>query len=143
MADKLLKLIIVVLFISFRPVSSVEEPNSEGKLSYRVFMIKIFSGNFSSRRKNAFLLLGCEPRANGLDMCVSVKKIDVNFCSGKKNAKEFFPSSTYFLLKGKCRSRLCPSFCIGQQILDTYDHQFDSARKNCSRDHLFFTRLKW
>ena len=22
-------------------------------------------------------------------------------------------------------------------------HQFDSARKNCSRDHLFFTRLKW
>lgn len=102
MADKLLKLIIVVLFISFRPVSSVEEPNSEGKLSYCVFMIKIFSGNFSSRRKNAFLLLGCEPRANGLDMCVSVKKIDVNFCRGKKkNADEFFPSSTYFLLKGK------------------------------------------
>lgn len=32
-----------------------------------------------------FLLLGREPRANGLDMCVSVKKIDVNFCSGKKN----------------------------------------------------------
>ena len=90
MADKLLKLIIVVLFISFRPVSSDEEPNSEGKLSYRIFMIKFFSGNFSSRRKNAFFLLGRELRANGLDMCVSVKKIDVNFCSGKKTRQNFF-----------------------------------------------------
>ena len=58
MADKLLKLIIVVLFISFRPVSSVEEPNSEGKLSYRVFMINIFSGNFSSRRKKCIFAAG-------------------------------------------------------------------------------------
>lgn len=101
MADKLLKLIIVVLFISFRPVSSVEEPNSEGKLSYRVFMIKIFSGNFSSRRKNAFLLLGREPRANGLDMCVSVKKIDVNFCSGKKKRGRIFSFFNIFSFKGE------------------------------------------
>ena len=101
MADKLLKLIIVVLFISFRPVSSVEEPNSEGKLSYRVFMIKIFSGNFSSRRKNAFLLLGCEPRANGLDMCVSVKKIDVNFCSRKKKRGRIFSFFNIFSFKGE------------------------------------------
>lgn len=101
MADKLLKLIIVVLFISFRPVSSVEEPNSEGKLSYRVFMIRIFSGNFSSRRKNAFLLLGREPRANGLDMCVSVKKIDVNFCSGKKKRGRIFSFFNIFSFKGE------------------------------------------
>lgn len=101
MADKLLKLIIVVLFISFRPVSSIEEPNSEGKLSYRVFMIKIFSGNFSARRKNAFLLLGCEPRANGLDMCVSVKKIDVNFCSGKKKRGRIFSFFNIFSFKGE------------------------------------------
>ena len=101
MADKLLKLIIVVLFISFRPVLSVEEPNSEGKLSYRVFMIKIFSGNFSSRRKNAFLLLGREPRANGLDMCVSVKKIDVNFCSGKKKRGRIFSFFNIFSFKGE------------------------------------------
>ena len=101
MADKLLKLIIVVLFISFRPVSSVEEPNSEGKLSYRVFMIKIFSGNFSSRRKNAFLLLGREPRANGLDICVSVKKIDVNFCSGKKKRGRIFSFFNIFSFKGE------------------------------------------
>ena len=90
MADKLLKLIIVVLFISFRPVSSVEEPNSEGKLSYRVFMKKFFRAIFPLGEKNAFLLLGREPRANGLDMCVLVKKIDVNFCSGKKTRKNFF-----------------------------------------------------
>lgn len=101
MADKLLKLIIVVLFISFRPVSSVEEPNSEGKLSCRVFMVKIFSGNFSSRRKNAFLLLGREPRANGLDMCVSVKKIDVNFCSGKKKRGRIFSFFNIFSFKGE------------------------------------------
>lgn len=101
MADKLLKLIIVVLFISFRPVSSVKEPNSEGKLSYRVFMIKIFSGNFSSRRKNAFLLLGREPRANGLDICVSVKKIDVNFCSGKKKRGRIFSFFNIFSFKGE------------------------------------------
>ena len=47
----MLKLIIVVLFISFRPVSSDEEPNSEGKLFNRVFMINFLGGQFSLSQK--------------------------------------------------------------------------------------------
>lgn len=66
----MLKLIIVVLFISFRPVSSDEEPNSEGKLFNRVFMINFLGGNFPFRRKNEFLLLGREPRTKMDWTCV-------------------------------------------------------------------------
>lgn len=46
------------------------------------------------------MLLGREPRANGLDMCVSVKKIDVNFCSGKKRVR-IFSFFNIFSFKGE------------------------------------------